>query len=401
MTSKVLTARFCETVAPPETGRSTYNDAALPGFRFRVTVAGRRSFSLVYRGPDRKQRRLTWPFPTYKLAEARSEAETTLRAVGRGEDPAAEKRAAKAAAVSLPGTVDALCDAYIERHLKPNVRRWHQPKGEIDNHIRPRIGDLALDEITRGHVREMIAEIGRKYPVAANRVLARTKAVFNWAVENDLALTNPALGVKKPTREKPVARTLSDDELAAVWKACDELGYPAQQYVRFLILTGQRRDDVRLMHWSEIDLNRADWTIPAERYKGDRAHLVPLTEAMVEMLESMPFRDRAGYVFSPTAGVKAYNNLVKPKRAIDKASEVTGWTLHDLRRTLRTGLSRLRFRPDISERVIGHAVGGTLGQTYDTHEYRAERLAALKAWGEHVAAAVEGRVSKNVVALHG
>ncbi len=166
-----------------------------------------------------------------------------------------------------------------------------------------------------------------------------------------------------------------------------------------LILTGQRRDDVRLMHWAEIDLDRADWTIPAERYKGDRAHLVPLTEAMVAMLEEMSFRDRSGYVFSPTAGAKAYGNVVKPKRAIDKASGVTGWTIHDLRRTLRTGLSRLGIRPDISERVIGHAVGGTLGQTYDTHEYRAEKSAALEAWGAHVMAAVTGQGNENVVTL--
>ena len=120
---------------------------------------------------------------------------------------------------------------------------------------------------------------------------------------------------------------------------------------------------------------------------------------MVEMLVSMPFRDRSRYVFSATAGAKAYVNVTKPKRVIDKASEVTGWTLHDLRRTLRTGLSRLGIRPDISERVIGHAVGGTLGQTYDTHEYRAEKLAALEAWNAHVMAAVEGRDAENVVTL--
>ena len=95
----------------------------------------------------------------------------------------------------------------------------------------------------------------------------------------------------------------------------------------------------------------------------------------------------------------ANSNVTKPKRAIDTASEVTGWTWHDLRRTLRTGLSRLGTRPDVSERVIGHAVGGTLGQTYDTHEYRGEKLAALEAWGEHVMAVVEGREAENVVEI--
>ena len=399
MANQILTARFCEAVKPPATGRAEYRDAALPGFRFRVTARGKRSFSLVYRGVDRRQRRLTWAYAGYKLAEARKAAESTLRAVGRGENPETEKRAVKAAALSLPGTVGDLCDRYVEQHLKKNVRRWEAAEGELENHIKPHLGALGLGEIERGHVRGMLAAIEPEYPVAANRALQRLRAMFNWAIEQDLATTNPTVGIKKPTKEKPRSRTLSDDELTAVWHACAGLGYPAQQFVRMLILTGQRRDDVRLMHWSEIDLDRRDWTIPAERYKGDRAHLIPLTEAMAAMLEDMPFRDRAGYVFSPSGGAKPYGNVVRTKREIDKAAGVTGWTLHDLRRTLRTGLSRLGVRPDISERAIGHAVGGALGQVYDTHEYRAEKLAALQAWGAHVTAAVEGQAAENVVAL--
>ena len=399
MANQILTARFCETVKPPATGRAEYRDAALPGFRFRVTARGKRSFSLVYRSVDRRQRRLTWAYPGYKLAEARTAAEAALRAVGRGENPETEKRAAKAAAVSLPGTVGDLCDRYVEQHLKKNVRRWEAAKGELENHIKPHLGALELGEIERGHVRGMLAAIEPEYPVAANRALQRLRAMFNWAMAQDFATTNPTVGIKKPTKEKPRARTLSDDELAAVWHACAGLGYPAQQFVRMLILTGQRRDDVRLMQWSEIDLDRRDWTIPAERYKGDRAHLIPLTEAMAAMLEDMPFRDRAGYVFSPSGGAKPYGNVVRTKREIDKATGITGWTLHDLRRTLCTGLSRLGVRPDISERAIGHAVGGALGQVYDTHEYRAEKLAALQAWGAHVTAAVEGQAAENVVAL--
>ena len=399
MANQILTARFCETVKPPATGRAEYRDAALPGFRLRVTARGKRSFSLVYRSVDRRQRRLTWAYPGYKLAEARTAAEAALRAVGRGENTETEKHAAKAAAVSLPGTVGDLCDRYVEQHLKKNVRRWEAAEGELENHIKPHLGALELGEIERGHVRGMLAAIEPEYPVAANRALQRLRAMFNWAMAQDFATTNPTVGIKKPTKEKPRSRTLSDDELAAVWHACAGLGYPAQQFVRMLILTGQRRDDVRLMQWSEIDLDRRDWTIPAERYKGDRAHLIPLTEAMAAMLEDMPFRDRAGYVFSPSGGAKPYGNVVRTKREIDKATGITGWTLHDLRRTLRTGLSRLGVRPDISERAIGHAVGGALGQVYDTHEYRAEKLAALQAWGAHVTAAVEGQAAENVVAL--
>ena len=189
--------------------------------------------------------------------------------------------------------------------------------------------------------------------------------------------------------------------MAAIWKSCDSLGYPGCELVRFLILSGQRRDDVRLMHWREIDMARGDWVIPAQRYKSRRAHLIPLTNAMLEILDAMPFRDNGGYVLSPSGGKKPYNNVIRPKAALVRATGVTGWTLHDRRRTMRTGLSRLGIRPDISERVIGHSVGGSLGQVYDTHEFRAEKLAALEAWRAHVMAAVDGQARANVVPIHG
>lgn len=381
--AKVLTARFVESVKPPKAGRAEYPDAALPGFALRVTADGKKSFSYRYRSPvDRKQRRRTWGYPAFKLSEARDGAEAAVRAIGRKEDPAPRRRDDHT--LALPGTVGALCDAYIEQYLKKRVRRWKAAEGEINNHIRPHLGSVLLDKIERAHVRQMVTAIEPEYPVAANRALARLRAVFNWGLENDLCSTDPTRGIKKPTRERPVSRTLSDDELAAVWKACDSLRYPARELMRMLILTGQRRDDVRCMTWDELDLRMRNWVIPASRYKGDRPHLVPLTDAMVALLKDLPFKDRGGYVFSLSAGEVAYGNLVKPKRKLDKASGVTGWTLHDIRRTVRTGLSRLGTRPDIAERVIGHSVGGRLGETYDLYSYRDEKLAALGAWGAHV-----------------
>jgi integrase len=324
-------------------------------------------------------------WPSYSLADARAEAEIALRCIERGEEPSTAKAKAKEiASDSENGTVGALCDRYIEEYLKKNVRRWAAAEGEINNHIRPRIGRNLVEEIQRADVRELIAAIEPKAPVAANRALQRLRAIFNWALEQDLVDRNPTLGIKRPTREKSVSRTLSDDELGSVWRGCDALSYPASQYFRFVILTGQRRDEVRMMHWNELDMKRADWVIPEERYKSRRRHLVPMTAGMVSSLKDMPLKDAGGYVFSVNEGETAYANVIKPKRKLDEISGVSGWTIHDLRRTLRTGLSRLGVRPDISERVIGHTVGGSLGQVYDTYEFRDEKLTALEQWGEHV-----------------
>ncbi len=398
MSKQSLTARRVDRIKPDPSRRLEIPDGLVPGLYLVVQPSGAKSWALRTRVNGSTAKITLGKLAVLPLAKARDKARAAIEKVQAGTDPREERRA-RWPAVSLPGTLNELCDRYVEQHLKRNVRRWKAAEGEIDNHIRPHLGALRLVEITRGHVRQMLAVVEPEYPVAANRALARLRAVFNWGAERDLVATDPTLGIKRPTKERPVSRILSDEELAAVWRATDGLKYPAQQFARLLILTGQRRDDVRLMHWREIDLSLGDWTIPAERYKSDRAHLVPLTDAMIEMLRAMPFRDRGGYVLSPNGGEIPYGNVVRPKHATDKASGVTGWTWHDLRRTLRTGLSRLGIRPDISERVIGHAVGGRLGATYDTHEFRDEKLAALEAWGAHVRAIVEGEPSANVVSL--
>lgn len=375
--AKVLTSLFVSNVKPTGT-RAEHRDAALPGFVLRVTPEGKKSFTYRYRSPaDGKHKRLTWPYPAFSLAEARAEAEKAVRTVARKEEPKPKLE------IGLPETVGDLCSLYVKQYLKKQVRRWKEAEGEIENHIRPKLGTTRLDKITKGHVRQLVQGIEETYPVAANRVLTRLRAVFNWGLDEDLCTIDPTRGVKKPTKEKPTARVLTDDELKAVWLACDTLDFPAREYMRTLILTGQRRDEVRCVPWPEIDRKMMNWVIPAKRYKSDRDHLIPLTDTVLELFDASPAR--AGYIFSSTDGKTPYANLIRPKRILDKVSSVTGWTLHDIRRTVRTGMSRLGIRPDIAERVIGHSVGGKLGETYDIYSYRSEKLEALQTWQAHVA----------------
>jgi integrase len=401
---KPFTAKMVEKIAPDPKGRREIPDGLLPGLYLVVQPSGAKSWAIRYRANGRPRKFTLGSFPKIELGEARDLAREHMRAISKGADPAAEKRAAKAAqaAPDLPTTMGDLCDLYVKRHLKKNVRRWQAAEREIERHIRPRLGDKPLAELKRAHIRQLLAEIVEVYPVQANRTLSRIRAIMNWALGEDLIEADPTAGIKRPTKETPADRILSDDELRAVWTATDRLGHPAQPFMRILMLTGQRRDDVRLMHWDEINLPERTWIIPANRYKARRPHLVPLTEQAAAILEVMPFREAGGYVFSTDGGGRPYSNVQKPKAAIDKASKVTGWTLHDVRRTVRTGLSRLGVRPDIAERVIGHAVGGRLGQTYDVYEYVDEKRRALEAWAAHLARVVEGREAAadgNVVRL--
>jgi integrase len=397
--AKHLTAKAIEKMRPDPERRMEIPDGLLPGLYLVVQPSGAKSWAVRFRANGKTAKVTLGRFPAIELAKARELARDQFEAVAKGRDPAAEKRAAKGAgqAITLPTTIGALCDLYVEQHLKPNVRRWENAKGEIDNHIRPRLGDLALTALTRSHVREMTREIGETYPVAANRVLARLRAVLNWAVAEDLVEANVAAGIKRPARESPVDRILSDTELRAIWEITGILKYPALEFARLLVLSGQRRDDVRLMRWDELDLEARAWTIPAKRYKSRRPHLVPLPGAMVDILKALPFKDAGGYVLSLDGGEKPYSNVQRPKSTLDKAAQVTGWTWHDLRRTFRTGLSRLGIREDIAERAIGHSVGGRLGATYNLYEFAEEKRLALEAWAAHV----QGLASEKVVQLHG
>lgn len=397
--AKALTAKAIEKMRPNPDKRLEIPDGLLPGLYFLVQPSGVKSWAVRFRVNGKPTKLTLGRFPAIELSKARELARNKLEAVAKGNDPAAERRAAKRTrqVIALPTTVGGLCDLYVERHLKPNIRRWENAKGEIDNHIRPRIGNLALAALTRAHVREMTREIGEAFPVAANRALARLRAVLNWAVAEDLVEANVAAGIKRPTREMPVDRILSDAELRAIWTASSGLKYPAREFARLLILSGQRRDDVRLMHRDEIDFGSRAWVIPADRYKGRRSHLVPLSEAMAEIIEGLPFRDSGGYALSLDGGERAYSNVQKPKAALDKAAELTAWTWHDLRRTMRTGLSRLGIREDIAARVIGHTVGGRLGATYNLYEFAEEKRQALEAWAQHVQRLQSGKV----VELHG
>ena len=396
--AKPLTTKAVEKMLPDPARRREIPDGLLPGLYLVVQPSGAKSWAVRFRASGKPAKVTLGRFPAFALAKAREMARGQFEAVAKGRDPAAEKRAAKGAgqAITLPDTVGQLCDLYIERHLKPNVRRWENNAGpEIENHIRPRLGKLAMTALTRAHVREAVREIGQDHPVAANRVLARLRAVLNWAMAEDLIEVNVAAGIKRPTREKPIDRILSDAELRAVWQATDTLNFPARDFARLLILSGQRRDDVRLMRWSEIDLEGKTWTIDVERYKSRRAHLVPLPDAMVDIIEALPDREKGGYVLSLDGGERPYGNVSKPKAALDTAAKVTGWTWHDLRRTMRTGLSRLGIREDIAERTIGHSVGGRLGQTYNLHDFAGEKRLALEAWAQHV----QGLGAANVIAL--
>jgi integrase len=190
---------------------------------------------------------------------------------------------------------------------------------------------------------------------------------------------------------------LSDDEFAAIWRATDGPG-PFNGIVRFLVVTGQRREEVAGMTWAELSGDFSTWTIPASRAKNGTTHIVPLSAQAQGLLRNVP---RFGeLVFPGLHGV--FNGWSKAKAALDAKSGVTDWRLHDLRRTVATGLQRLGARLEVTEQILNHVSGSRAGivGVYQRHDFANEKRDALESWGSHVEVIVEGRSwDDNVISL--
>lgn len=397
-----LTDRTLQSLKPPGAGRVEIVDTEAPGLVVRITAKGIKSWAIRYRPKGCAQQRATFgTYPAVSLAAARQRAREIAAAAVKGIDlPAAEERerAEQRKRDGRPHTVGDLVDEYVERYCKPNQRKWTLTARMFESHVKPAIGKVVLGELRRGDIVELLDDLQNKKGFAAqvNRVRSQILAALNWAVEREYLDVNPAAAVKKRKIEASRDRVLNDDELRAIWRAADRLPDPSRSLVKAWILTGQRRDEVRCIAWSEVDPTRALWTLPAARNKGKRDHEIPLAPAMVALLSGL--RRRGLPVFT-TDGSKPYAGQKRLKAILDRDSGVTGWTFHDFRRTASTGMAALHVPQDTIDRVLNHAKG-TLAGTYNRHDYLDQKRRALEAWAERVAFIVgEARDAENVVAL--
>jgi integrase len=399
---KQLTDRFIETVVPPASGRAVYIDAKAPGLELRVSPDGRKSWSIRYRPKGGERKRETYGiYPAKTLADARRRAlAIAAKAVDGIDLPATEdlEREAARKAAARPQTVGDLLDRYVESYCKPNQRKWQQAERIFETHVKPTLGQKPLTELRRADIAELLDDLQNEkgFRAQVNRVRSHIVAALNWAIEREWIEVNPAAAIKKRRLETSRDRVLSNDELRAIWRAADTLSEPRRPLVMAWILTGQRRDEVRCMTWGEVDLSRAVWTLPAARNKGKRDHEIPLAPAMLELLGKLPRRGDAVFTIDGVVPYSAYKRL---KVALDRGAGVTGWRLHDLRRTASTGMAALHIPQDTIDRVLNHAKP-VLSGTYNRHRYLDEKRSALEAWAEHVAFIVgEARNDTRVVQI--
>lgn len=388
-----LTAAGIERIRPPDTGRAEYLDNVVPQLALRVTPNGSKTFVLRTRvqGTGRQIRITLGEHPALKLADARTKAGDALIKAKRGIDPNMEKRdLQRASQKQQANTVAAIGHVFIERYAKPNVKTWKEYDRILNRYVLPKWGKMPITAIRKSDVAALLDEMEDERGIyQANRCLAVIRKLFNWAMdERGLIEVNPV--GHKMARGKEVSREryLADDEITAIWKACEPRGYPFGPLFRLLLVTGQRRGEVSAMRWSQIEDDL--WTIPSSQTKSGRPHVVPLSDLALDILANIPRFDGSDLVFT-TNGDRPVSGFSKSRAVIEKVSGVTSWRLHDLRATMATKMENdLHLPPHIIGSVLNHAPGQYKGVTgvYTRADATEQRRQALVAWADLLAALV-------------
>jgi integrase len=397
---------------PPGRDRETYFDsskAAAPGFALRVGASGRRSFILKFytKGTGTRGWLTIGEAGVLTLDEARERAHEKSRLARDGRDPRF------VAAVDRERAVVAVCADYIEAvraNASPVTVEGYE---RLLRHVQ-RAPELKapIHAIEEAHIAAMLTRLGReKGRYLANRVFALVSASCRWArgtrrsrrkmpppTAAQRILRNPVAEMTAPFEEKKRERWLTDEELVRVWRALDKLPRSVAAVVRFLILTGLRRNEVGLVRWRDLNLGERTLTVPGEFRKGGRPHVVFLAPLALEVLCSLGRPGKPDEPIFRDAGRRIRVNESRVMRRIKRATEKRNrkgavvlapveFRLHDLRRTCAAGVAKTGAEIATVSRVLGHrAVAGTLPVTiaYVSHGYAKETRRAMEAWAHHV-----------------
>jgi integrase len=396
MSAKPLTAIAIEKLKP-RPYRYEVGDPGARGLRVIVQPSGSKSYILRYRFGGKPKKHTIGP-AVIGLAAARVEASKAVYELAQGRDPGAAKRAIKEGQKRAALAVEDTFYSVSERFLKiegPKLRSVNVRRQQLERLIYPEIGARPIADIKRSEIVRLLDKIETKNgPAMAQAVLSIVRRTMSWHAARSDDFRSPVVrGMGRVNaKERARERTLSDDEIRRVWKAADTLDGPEGHFIQFLLLTGARRNEAAGLRFDE--LSGSDWLLPAARNKVKTDLLRPLSVAALEVIAKTP-RISSEYVFS--TGTRPLEGFSRFKRRLDAASGVTGWRLHDLRRTARSLMSRAGVRAEDAEQCLGHALPG-IQATYNKHDFYLEKKRAYEA----LAGLVERIVNQpadNVVAM--
>ena len=444
MAKGAITKRTVDAARPAAKDHFIWDDGrdATPGFGLKVTPTGGKTYIFQYRiaRPGVAERT---PPKRYTIGrhgqltpvQARRRASELAAMVAIGVDPLASEQAQRddqdrlareaVEQAKLDGELafDRYARVWLEHYEHEKNRRpssVRQAKLIVDRHLKPVLKSKPMPHISRADLQPILDAMPVKQKGMRRAVFAYGSVIFGWASRRGDIPANPFKAMEKPEAPKARDRVLSDDELAAIWRASETLNSTFGAFFRLLILTGQRRSEVAGIGWGELDRATATWTIAASRAKNGVAHVVALCERAVAELDALAAivlkdekeRDKknwpkSGFVLTTTSKTPI-SGITKAKLALDTAAAkahgdnpLAAWRIHDLRRTLATGLQRLGIRFEVTEAVLNHVSGakGGVAGIYQRHDWKEEKRSALDAWAGHVAAILKPAEAKNIVAI--
>ena len=367
------------------------SDSAAPGLKLRIRTEGARTFIFQRRFAGANPKISIGDAATWILDAARRKARELAVAMDDGIDPRIEKAERREASKLTLGSV---ADTYLEARAHDM-----RPRSlvECTRHLRKDwkpLHSFAISNITRpavaSRLRELINDNG---PIAARCSRGTLSAMFAWAIGEGFCEANPVIGTNKPA-DRERERTLTDTELVKIWQACADNG-DYGRIVRVLMLTALRRQELGSATWAELDLNARVLNIPGQRTKNNRPFSLPLSDLAMQILAGVEKDD--GFIFG--RGRNGYGGWSCAKERLDNAVKLEQpWTIHDLRRTCRTGLGKLGVQPHIAEACLNHTPAKLI-RTYDRNKYDREMRAAFDQWGAHIESVVSGEEGSNVTAL--
>lgn len=368
-------------------------DPELPGFGVRLR-AGSAFYVVQYRIGSKQRRESLGDIRKTDLEQARKNAKIRFAQVELGIDPRAERDKLEASQKAEALTFKVLFEDYLEAREGAQRASTHsQAKRYFEKHWAP-LHRRAAHTIDRATVAAMLRDITRDHGrTAAARARGNLSALFAWAMREGLTAANPVVGTNDPAEGiEPRDRVLTPDELKAIWTQCrdDDFG----RIIRLLLLTACRRDEIGGLRWSELDLEAGKLLLPKDRTKNGRPLALTLPNAARSILQAAPRRAGRDLVFGGgKAGFNAwsYSTLALNSRITQaNGRALAPWRLHDLRRTVRTGMGKIGIKPHVAELVLnhtGHKAG--IGGVYDHYDYEPEIAEALKRWEAHLLSIVD------------
>ncbi|WP_353209111.1 tyrosine-type recombinase/integrase [Sphingorhabdus sp.] len=407
-------------------------DDRIAGFGLKVTPAGLKVYIYRYRVAKPGQAAQTAP-RKYTIGrhgdltpdQARKRAQELAAMVAQGVDPRQQEldaRAAREATVTLVEeqarvqrdlAFSRIAKLWLEHYKNDMARRASSVAMAtliVNRYLMPALGDTPLPHVGRSQLQPVIDSIPSHKRGIRRAVFAYSSVLWGWAMRRGYIDANPILAMEKPPAPAARERVLTDNELTRVYQAAETLHPIWAAFFKLLVLTGQRRSEVAGIMWEELDSATATWTIPAGRAKNAKAHLVPLAPVAVWLLDAQAGGatwPQRGYILT-TTGRTPVSGISKAKAALDtvmsnEGPQVDAWRLHDIRRTVATGLQRLGVRFEVTEAVLNHVSGskGGVAGVYQRHDWANEKRSALEAWAGHVERLMTGITDTNVVRMEG